>query len=183
METLTVKNNKIDYSTLKKVIFYFFPTYYILLLVTIFCGALIALFINLSTRDVIYIIGCIIILLMVPTALLFNEKIIAKKCINQLNDLYHTDVIFYDLVFGEDKLTSIEYSSKNEVYNIDDISYSMITDDTGEFKLPTDAISRFPQNTQVDIIIARQNQKYDEVYDVVYTASVSDLMPSTITKN
>ena len=115
METLTVKNNKIDYSTLKKVIFYFFPTYYILLLVTIFCGALIALFINLSKRDVVYIIGCIIILLMVPTALLFNEKIIAKKCINQLNDLYHTDVIFYDLVFGEDKLTSIEYSSKNEV--------------------------------------------------------------------
>lgn len=115
METLTVKNNKIDYSTLKKVIFYFFPTYYILLLVTIFCGVLIALFINLSTRDVVYIIECIIILLMVPTALLFNEKIIAKKCINQLNDLYHTDVIFYDLVFGEDKLTSIEYSSKNEV--------------------------------------------------------------------
>lgn len=54
METLTVKNNKIDYSTLKKVIFYFFPTYYILLLVTIFCGALIALFINLSTRDIVY---------------------------------------------------------------------------------------------------------------------------------
>lgn len=26
-----------------------------------------------------------------------------------------TDVIFYDLVFDEDKLTSIEYSSKNEV--------------------------------------------------------------------
>lgn len=115
METLTVKNNKIDYSTLKKVIFYFLPTYYILLLVTIFCGALIALFINLSTREIIYIVGCIIILLMVPTGLLFNEKIIAKKCINQLNDLYHTDVIFYDLVFGEDKLTSIEYSSKNEV--------------------------------------------------------------------
>lgn len=80
-------------------------------------------------------------------------------------------------------LINRSYSSKNEVYNIDDISYSMITDDTGEFKLPTDAISRFPQNTQVDIIIARQNQKYDEVYDVVYTASVSDLMPSTITKN
>lgn len=52
---------------------------------------------------------------MVPTGLLFNEKKIAKKCINQLNDLYHTDVIFYDLVFDEDKLTSIEYSSKNEV--------------------------------------------------------------------
>lgn len=74
METLTVKNNKIDYSTLKKVIFYFLPTYYILLLVTIFGGALIALFINLSTRDIIYIVGCITILLMVPTALLFNEK-------------------------------------------------------------------------------------------------------------
>ena len=115
MEILTVKNNKIDYLTLKKVIFYFFPTYYILLLVTIFCGALIALFINLSTGNIIYITGSIIVLLMVPTGLLFNEKKIAKKCINQLNDLYHTNVIFYDLVFGEDKLTSIEYSSKNEV--------------------------------------------------------------------
>lgn len=115
METLTVKNNKIDYSTLKKVIFYFFPTYYILLLVTIFCGALIALFINLSTRDIVYIIGCIIILLMVAATPLIQSRMIAKKCINQLNDLYHTDVIFYDLVFDEDKLTSIEYSSKNEV--------------------------------------------------------------------
>lgn len=114
METLTVKNNKIDYSTLKKVIFYFFPTYYILLLVTIFCGALIALFINLSTRDIVYIIGCIIILLMVPTGLLFNEKKIAKKCINQLNDLYHTDVIFYDLVFDEDKLTTVVDSVENK---------------------------------------------------------------------
>lgn len=47
MEILTVKNNKIDYLTLKKVVFYTFPTYYILSLVAMFCGALIALFINL----------------------------------------------------------------------------------------------------------------------------------------
>lgn len=53
MEILTVKNNKIDYLTLKKVVFYTFPTYYILSLVAMFCGALIALFINLYTGDII----------------------------------------------------------------------------------------------------------------------------------
>ena len=47
MEILTVKNNKMDYSTFKKVVFYLFPTFYILLLVAMFCSALIALFINL----------------------------------------------------------------------------------------------------------------------------------------
>lgn len=51
MEILTVKNNKIDYLTLKKVVFYTFPTYYILSLVAMFCGALIALFINLLWND------------------------------------------------------------------------------------------------------------------------------------
>lgn len=61
MEILTVKNNKIDYLTLKKVVFYTFPTYYILSLVAMFCGALIALFINLYTGDIIEIATCIII--------------------------------------------------------------------------------------------------------------------------
>lgn len=115
MEILTVKNNKIDYLTLKKVVFYTFPTYYILSLVAMFCGALIALFINLYTGDIIEIATCIIILLIVATAPLIQSRMTAKKYINQLNDLYHTDVIFYDLVFDESKLTSTEYSSKNEI--------------------------------------------------------------------
>lgn len=115
MEILTIKNNKTDYSTLKKVIFYLFPTFYILSLVAMFCCALIALFINLYTGDIIGIATCFIILLMVATTPLIQSRMITKKRINQLNDLYHTDVIFYDLVFDEDKLTSIENSSKNEV--------------------------------------------------------------------
>ena len=115
MEILTVKNNKIDYLTLKKVVFYTFPTYYILSLVAMFCGALIALFINLYTGDIIETATCIIILLIVATTPLIQSRMIAKKSINQLNDLHHTDVIFYDLVFDESKLNSIEYSSKNEI--------------------------------------------------------------------
>lgn len=115
MEILTVKNNKIDYLTLKKVVFYTFPTYYILSLVAMFYGALIALFINLYTGDIIEIATCIIILLIVATTPLIQSRMTAKKYINQLNDLYHTDVIFYDLVFDESKLTSTEYSSKNEI--------------------------------------------------------------------
>ena len=115
MEILTVKNNKMDYSTFKKVVFYLFPTFYILLLVAMFCSALIALFINLYTGNIIGISTFIIILLMVATAPLIQSRMIAKKSINQLNDLHHTDVIFYDLVFDESKLTSIEYSSKNEI--------------------------------------------------------------------
>ena len=80
-----------------------------------FCGALIALFINLYTGDIIEIATCIIILLIVATTPLIQSRISAKKYINQLNDLYHSDVIFYDLVFDESKLTSTEYSSKNEI--------------------------------------------------------------------
>ena len=49
---------------------------------------------------------------MVAATPLIQSRMIAKKSINQLNDLHHTDVIFYDLVFDESKLTSIEYSSK-----------------------------------------------------------------------
>lgn len=52
---------------------------------------------------------------MVAATPLIQSRMIAKKSINQLNDLHHTDVIFYDLVFDESKLTSIEYSSKNEI--------------------------------------------------------------------
>ena len=115
MEILTVKNNKIDYLTLKKVVFYTFPTYYILSLVAMLCGALIALFVNLYTGNIIGIATFIIILLMVAATPLIQSRMIAKKSINQLNDLHHTDVIFYDLVFDESKLTSIEYSSKNEI--------------------------------------------------------------------
>ena len=88
MEILTVKNNKIDYLTLKKVVFYTFPTYYILSLVAMFCGALIALFINLYTGDIIEIATCIIILLIVATTPLIQSRMTAKKYINQLNDLY-----------------------------------------------------------------------------------------------
>ena len=80
-----------------------------------YCGALIALFINLYTGDIIEIATCIIILLIVATTPLIQSRMTAKKYINQLNDLYHTDVIFYNLVFDESKLTSIEYSSKNEI--------------------------------------------------------------------
>ena len=115
MEILTVKNNKMDYSTFKDVVFYLFPTFYILALVVMFCSALIALFVNLYTGNIIGIATFIIILLMVAATPLIQSRMIAKKSINQLNDLHHTDVIFYDLVFDESKLTSIEYSSKNEI--------------------------------------------------------------------
>lgn len=107
MEILTVKNNKMDYSTFKKVIFYLFPTFYILLLVAMFCSALVALFITLYTGDIIGIATFIIILLMVASTPLIQSRMIAKKNINQLNDLYHTDVIFYDLV---DYSTLVDHS-------------------------------------------------------------------------
>lgn len=115
MEILTVQNNKMDYSTFKKVVFYLFPTFYILSLVAMFCSALIALFVNLYIGNIIGIATFIIILLLIAATPLIQSRMIAKKSINQINDLHHTDVIFYDLVFDESKLTSIEYSSKNEI--------------------------------------------------------------------
>ena len=51
METLTVKNNKMDYPTLKKIIILFFPTISKILFVAVSIFGLIFLLIGLFMRD------------------------------------------------------------------------------------------------------------------------------------
>ena len=53
MEILTVKNNKMDYSTYKKIIILFYPTKSKILFVAAFCLGLIFLLIGLN-KDVVY---------------------------------------------------------------------------------------------------------------------------------
>ena len=51
MEILTVKNNKMDYSTFKKIIILFFPTKYKITFITVFSLDFIGLLLGLFIRD------------------------------------------------------------------------------------------------------------------------------------
>ena len=109
MEILTVKNNKMDYSTLKKVIFHFFPTFYTLFLIVVFCLTLITLFTNLSAGYVIYSVISVINLILICS----QPRMISKIIIKNRNKSLQTDEYIYDLVFYEDKLTTVVDSVEN----------------------------------------------------------------------
>ena len=51
MQILTVKNNKMDYSTFKKIIILFFPTKYKITFITVFSLDFIGLLLGLFIRD------------------------------------------------------------------------------------------------------------------------------------
>lgn len=103
MEILTVKNNKLDYPTLKKVIFHFFPTFFTLFLIVAFCLSWITLFMNLSAGHVIYSVISVINLILICS----QPRMLSKIIIKNRNKSLQTDEYIYDLVFYEDKLTTV----------------------------------------------------------------------------
>ena len=62
MEILTVKNNKMDYATYKKIIILFYPTKSKILFVAAFCFGSILLLIGLFMRDFSFCIKISVIL-------------------------------------------------------------------------------------------------------------------------
>ena len=110
MEILTVKNNKLDYPTLKKVIFHFFPTFFTLFLIVAFCLSWITLFMNLSAGHVIYSVISVINLILICS----QPRMLSKIIIKYRNKSLQTDEYIYDLVFYEDKLTTVVDSVENK---------------------------------------------------------------------
>ena len=114
MEILTVKNNKMDYPTLKKIIILFFPTKYKILFVATSSFDLIFLLISLFMRYFSYCITLAIILLFLVIFHLASSRTVLKQLMNQQIERYNKDVIYFDLYFDEDKLYAKVDSSPNE---------------------------------------------------------------------
>ena len=111
MEILTVKNNKMDYSTFKKVSFHFFPVFYTLFLIVAFCLSWITLFMNLSAGHVIYSVISVINLILICS----QPRMLSKIIIKNRNKSLQTDEYIYEVVFYEDKLTTVVDSVENKV--------------------------------------------------------------------
>ena len=114
METLTVKNNKMDYPTFKKIIILFFPTKYKILFVATSSFGLIFLLISLLMRYFSYCITLAIILLFLFIFHLAVSRTVLKQLMNQQIERFNKDVIYFDLYFDEDKLYAKVDSSSNE---------------------------------------------------------------------
>ena len=114
MEILTVKNNKMDYPTFKKIIILFFPTKYKILFVATSSFGLIFLLISLFMRYFSYCITLAIILLFLVIFHLALSRTVLKKLLNQQIEQFNKDVIYFDLYFDEDKLYAKVDSSSNE---------------------------------------------------------------------
>lgn len=114
METLTVKNNKMDYSTYKKIIILFFSTKFKILFVATFCFGSIFLLRGLFMRDFSF---CIIISVILLFEVIFNlavSRALLKQLMKQQIERFNKDVIYFDLVFEEDELYSKVDSSTNK---------------------------------------------------------------------
>lgn len=115
MEILTVKNNKMDYSTFKKIIILFFPTKYKITFITVFSLDFIDLLLGLFIRDFSF---CIIISVILLFEVIFNlavSRALLKQLMKQQIERFNKDVIYFDLVFEEDELYSKVDSSTNKV--------------------------------------------------------------------
>ena len=114
METLTVKNNKMDYSTYKKIIILLYPTKSKILFVAAFCLGSIFLLNGLLMRDFSF---CIIISVILLFEVIFNlavSRALLKQLMKQQIERFNKDVIYFDLVFEEDELYSKADSSTNK---------------------------------------------------------------------
>ena len=131
METLTVKNNKMDYPTLKKIIILFFPTISKILFVAVSIFGLIFLLIGLFMRDFSFCIKISAILLFEVIFNLAVSRALLKQLMKQQIERFNKDVIYFDLVFEEDELYSKVDSSTNKVpikYKDLDINYICLFD-------------------------------------------------------
>lgn len=150
MEILTVKNNKLDYPTLKKVIFHFFPTFYTLFLIVGFCLSWITLFMNLSAGHVIYSVISVINLMLICS----QPRRLSKKIIKQLTKSQQADYYIFDLVFYEDKLTTVVDSVENKV----SIKYTNIKN-----IIETKDIVLFTSNAGFRIYFEKKNASSEDI--------------------
>lgn len=114
MEILTVKNNKMDYSTFKKIIILFFPTKYKITFITVFSLDFIGLLLGLFISDFSFFVIVSVSLLFKVIIHLALSRTVLKQLMNQQIERFNKDVIYFDLVFEEDELYSKADSSTNK---------------------------------------------------------------------
>ena len=104
MELLTVKNNIINYSNLKKVRFFFFHFIYKFF---VLCGAVLALLAALiSVSSLVLVILCIL-----PFV---QSEVMLKRFIKLQKEKYGSDQVSIDLIFDNDGIISVEQSTQNK---------------------------------------------------------------------
>ena len=114
MEILTVKNNIMNYSNLKKIRFYFFNVLYKYFFLSAFVLSLLAVVINVFERDISGFIEYALIFVFVCMLPFIQSKAMLKRLMKLQIEKYGTDEVFFDLIFDEDEIISVEQSSQSK---------------------------------------------------------------------
>ena len=114
MELLTVKNNIINYSNLKKVRFFFFHFIYKLF---VLCGAVLALLaalISVFNDDMFDFIKSSLVLVILCILPFVQSEVMLKRFIKLQKEKYGSDQVSVDLIFDNDGIISVEQSTQNK---------------------------------------------------------------------
>lgn len=114
MELLTVKNNIINYSNLKKVRFFFFHFIYKFF---VLCGAVLALLaalISVFNGDMFDFIKSSLLLVILCILPFVQSEVMLKRFIKLQKEKYGSDQVITDLIFDNDGIISVEQSTQNK---------------------------------------------------------------------
>ncbi len=114
MELLTVKNNIINYSNLKKVRFFFFHFIYKFF---VLCGAVLALLaalISVFNSDMFDFIKSSLLLVILCILPFVQSEVMLKRFIKLQKEKYGSDQVITDLIFDNDGIISVEQSTQNK---------------------------------------------------------------------
>lgn len=111
MELLTVKNNIINYSNLKKVRFFFFHFIYKLF---VLCGAVLAALISVFNDDMFDFIKSSLVLVILCILPFVQSEVMLKRFIKLQKEKYGSDQVSVDLIFDNDGIISVEQSTQNK---------------------------------------------------------------------
>lgn len=114
MELLTVKNNIINYSNLKKVRFFFFHFIYKFF---VLCGAVLALLaalISVFNGDMFDFIKSSLVLVILCILPFVQSEVMLKRFIKLQKEKYGSDQVSIDLIFDNDGIISVEQSTQNK---------------------------------------------------------------------
>lgn len=114
MELLTVKNNIINYSNLKKVRFFFFHFIYKFF---VLCGAVLALLaalISVFNGDMFDFIKSSLVLVILCILPFVQSEVMLKRLIKLQKEKYGSDQVITDLIFDNDGIISVGQSTQNK---------------------------------------------------------------------
>lgn len=114
METLTVKNNIMNYSNLKKVRFFFFSFLYKCFFLFALGLSLLSVLVSIFQGDISDFIKYFLILVFVCILPFIQSKAILNKLMKLQKEKYGADEIIFDLIFDQDGIISVEQSSQNK---------------------------------------------------------------------